>query len=411
MIQKPEFPFSSSDHHPVRIAFSNLEGKIWPAGVYYLRNLLMALHSLSKGLRPETDLLIPSNAESVDFEGLKTYVDHLLVTPAAVPDQSTILKRLMKRALKWVKISQESEVLLSSYLRHQGVDCIFSKGEYGPQFRVPLLSWIPDFQHLRMPEMFSNEEIIKRNRLFSQVATNATRVILSSEDALHDFETYYPQSVYKARVLPFVANIPVNTFDMKSDWVNKYYCLPEKFFYLPNQFWKHKNHGVVVQALAIIKSQYPEIVVVCSGATSELRHPLYFAELLATISHLGLRDNFIILGFIPREHIFHLMRQSIAVLQPSLFEGWSTSVEEVKSLGKSLVISDIAVHREQDPPSAVYFDPNEPNDLASSLIEVFKTHASGPNIDMEALAREQLQRRTSDFGGRFIEIVNEVLSE
>ncbi len=42
-----------------------------------------------------------------------------------------------------------------------------------------------------------------------------------------------------------------------------------------------------------------------------------------------------------------LLRGAAAVLQPSRFEGWSTIIEDAKSLGKPIVASDIAVHREQ----------------------------------------------------------------
>ena len=62
---------------------------------------------------------------------------------------------------------------------------------------------------------------------------------------------------------------------------------------------------------------------------------------------------------LPRAHVFRLMRQSLAVLQPSLFEGWSTSVEEAKSVGKRMILLDIPVHREQDPPRALFFDPRD----------------------------------------------------
>ncbi len=42
-----------------------------------------------------------------------------------------------------------------------------------------------------------------------------------------------------------------------------------------------------------------------------------------------------------------LLAHAVAVINPSRFEGWSSSVEEAKALGKPLIVSDIPVHREQ----------------------------------------------------------------
>jgi len=73
--------------------------------------------------------------------------------------------------------------------------------------------------------------------------------------------------------------------------------------------------------------------VVCTGKFFDRRDPAPTAKLLATISRPGLREQFFLLGLVPHDDVYGLMRQSIAVINPSLFEGWSTSVEEAKSLG------------------------------------------------------------------------------
>jgi len=40
-----------------------------------------------------------------------------------------------------------------------------------------------------------------------------------------------------------------------------------------------------------------------------------------------------------------LMVRSQAMILPSLYEGWSTALEEAKALGKDCLVSDIQVHR------------------------------------------------------------------
>ena len=50
---------------------------------------------------------------------------------------------------------------------------------------------------------------------------------------------------------------------------------------------------------------------------------------------------------IPKNDVSKLIYKSKAVINPSLFEGWNTSVEEAQNTKKKIILSDIAVHREQ----------------------------------------------------------------
>jgi len=70
---------------------------------------------------------------------------------------------------------------------------------------------------------------------------------------------------------------------------------------------------------------------------------------------------------VPREHVLLLIRQSIGVLGPSLFEGWGFGVDEARSVGKRLLISDIPAHREQNPPEAIFFNPQDPGRSGSEI--------------------------------------------
>ena len=115
------------------------------------------------------------------------------------------------------------------------------------------------------------------------------------------------------------------------------YGLPRKYFYLPNQFWRHKNHQVVVDALTILKKRGVDVVVAASGSAEDPREPDYFDGLMRKSRDRGLEMNFRYLGMIPLEHVYALLRSSTALINPSCFEGWSTTVEEAKSFGVPMI--------------------------------------------------------------------------
>ena len=82
-------------------------------------------------------------------------------------------------------------------------------------------------------------------------------------------------------------------------------------------------------------------------------------------------DNIIILGKVSYSVVRQHLIDSICVINPSVFEGWSTTVEEAKAFGKIVVLSNIPVHFEQNPNFSFYFDPSDAEELSSILLRLW----------------------------------------
>ena len=161
----------------------------------------------------------------------------------------------------------------------------------------------------------------------------------------------------------------------------------------------------MVESLKLLKEKGEDVYVVCTGNTNDYRDPSYFGRLKNKISEFGLEDRFIILGLIPFSHLFAFMRQSVALLNPSLFEGWSTTIEEAKSLGKRVLVSNLPVHIEQNAPKAIYFNPFSAEDLASKMFICWREYKSEPDLDLEREARDMIASRMKIFGEKFVKII------
>jgi len=390
--------------NPYRIAFFiDLDG-LWTSGLSYYENLLRALRIVASPSKFKLVGLFPQHDPV--YETLFKYLDEVHVLPTPSFFNKTVEKAFSRLAFRYRSLLP-FEAGLSKQSRLAKADILFLRGNPAPNFRIPTLRWFPDFQYLHYPEFFLATEVAALENTIIGMAKQASRVILSSEDAKRDFARVAQEYIDKARILSFVSFVDESNYTLNPLQVSDEYHLPEKFFYLPNQFWKHKNHSLVVEALTLARRQNPDITVVCTGMLSDYRNPRYSSELMAEVSRSGNRNYFIFLGLVPREHLYALMRQSLAVIQPSLFEGWSTIVEEVKSLGKPILLSDLPVHREQNPPRAIYFSPFDPHQLAEALCHAYKSNAPGPNMDLEMQARQDLTKRLRDFGDQFLDIVIE----
>ncbi len=250
------------------------------------------------------------------------------------------------------------------------VDVVFEAATfYGWRFPLPVIAWIPDFQHRHLPSLFDRKGYWKREAGFRAQIMSGRKIMLSSEDARKDCERFYPSSKKRTSVVPFSVS-PHPTFLAQDPvQVAREYGLPEHFFYMPNQFWKHKNHTLVIEALSILKREGRDVIVVATGKPEDPRHPNYYETLNSLVISRALGKNFRSLGMVPRKHVSALMRACVALINPSLFEGWSTTVEEAKSLGVPMLLSDLPVHREQAEHCAGFFSVDSAEQLAALMAE------------------------------------------
>jgi glycosyltransferase involved in cell wall biosynthesis len=185
------------------------------------------------------------------------------------------------------------------------------------------------------------------------------------------------------------------------------YHLPEKFFMVCNQFWQHKNHLRVLESLSSLRKRGVEIHIVMTGHLHDYRRPQFQDEILQAIHRQGIHANVFLLGRIPKRDYFRLMRAAVAVLQPSLFEGWSSVVEDARAMGKTIVLSDIPVHREQNPPGAYYFNPHSSSELADVMHSVRERIAPGPDLEAESAAKKNSRKEIREFAETFCRIAVE----
>ena len=237
-----------------------------------------------------------------------------------------------------------------AYLRGTKLDAVLPMLSVPPRPRLPgTVGWITDFQHRAMPEFFSPQECATRERSYARLVRRSAVVLLSSQAMAADFARYYPSHSHKARVLPFPSPLAFSTVGRDATSAPLTYNLPARYALVANQFWQHKNHELVVEAVARAKGAGVEIPVVMTGLPSDYRDSANrtVSRVLQRIAKAGLGGQVIVLGQVPYEDLVELMNCAEVIIQPSRYEGWSTSVEDAKALGIPLLCSDIPVHREQ----------------------------------------------------------------
>ena len=237
-------------------------------------------------------------------------------------------------------------------------------------------------------------------------------VIVSSESAREDFETFLPLYTEKVRVLPFPSILWAAPLTDDPQRVVLNYHLPAKYGFVANQFWRHKNHSVLPDALSILKRQGVELSLVLTGLPTDYRDAQNqnLSEFFQACARLGVGNQVHFLGHLPYWDMISLMRCAAVVIQPSRFEGWNTSVEDAKALGRPLLCSNIPVHRNQVPEALGFFEATSSEELAHLLSESFPDLDPGPSPLSEASALAQSEARAIEFGRSLLSIAQEAYS-
>ena len=270
------------------------------------------------------------------------------------------------------------------------------------------MAWIPDFQHRHLKHLFDLKAYWKREIGFRAQTLSGRQVMLSSEDARLDCERFYPTTRGRTHVVRFAvpAANAVDVFAARA--VADGYGLPAEFFFLPNQFWKHKNHECVIQALLSLKTKGCEMVVAVSGKQADPRDSQHFPRLQRLIEEHDLGRNFRLLGLIPHSHIPALLRSCSALINPSTFEGWSTTVEEAKAMGTPMILSSLRVHREQCE-QAIFFDPYSPDQLAE-IMKSFLPATAVSRLSMCETAIQNSKVSTRTFAHEFVCLLEQAVA-
>jgi glycosyltransferase involved in cell wall biosynthesis len=273
-----------------------------------------------------------------------------------------------------------------------------------------MLGWIPDFQHRLLPEFFSAAAIAERDSAFGRICHHSTLIIVSSDASRADLADFRPAAADRARVLHFVASPPASETLPSSEVLRERYDLPDVYLHLPNQFWAHKNHALVVEALGVLRERGGAPTVIATGDTRDPRRPDHYDSLRSRAEKLGIGDRFRALGLVPYEDMAALMRDSAAVLNPSRCEGWSTSVEEAKSMGKRVLLSDLAVHLEQAPERGIYFGPDDAEALAKAIATVIAEMDPVAERASQEAAAAALPRRRLEYARSYERVVREAVA-
>lgn len=326
----------------------------WIGGLYYIKNIAFVL-SQSQQICEKYNIFVLVYKENKEvFSGLPNNIK-IVKIPKVLKEFEKFCRVLFCKVNN-IKYMFPCSTKLSNFLAIQGI------------------SWIPDFQHNQLPEFYDDFEREKRIEENKRILHINYPLVLSSEDCKNDLERFYKTQKENVHVVHFVSYIEPEMVMYinrnENQILKKFNLLDKKYIYIGNQFWQHKNHIVVLEAAKQLlqKKGNQDLYFVFTGKMNDSRMPEYSNKILQYFNDVALSGHLLNCGFIDRIEQLTIMKKANFIIQPSLFEGWGTVLEDAKVLDKTVLLSDIPIHREQKTEKCIMFNPYDSGQLVK-LIE------------------------------------------
>ena len=327
----------------------------WGGGIEYILNLIICLNRANE-LSGETCIRVTAIGDDKDYPEITSGIK-------SINPDIEILRKSGRVRMKTLLNSIKADVcfpVFNSYYR----DC-----------NIPQIHYIGDLQEEYMKSFFSFDDILQRRKTNSFLFGVTKHILVSSETVKRDIEKFYGFPRLNCHVLPCLP-LSNKSFWDTSDHDIKKYSLPEDYYLVSNQFWKHKDHFTVFRAVDhIVNTLHRKVNIVCTGLMEDSRDPCYIESLKDFIKEKKLREYIWLLGYISRGDQLEIMKNSDGVIQPTLFEGGAGgfSAQEAISFGRRVILSDIEINKELEGFDRVYyFEHGDYVDLANRIIELKK---------------------------------------
>ena len=243
---------------------------------------------------------------------------------------------------------------------------LLNKIDYGISF------W--DMAHLdypMFPESKNNFHSIEaREYIFKTLADKSSYIITDSMENKTNFSKRYNTNKNKIHLIysepSFQILNNISDANYENNILKKLNIEIEKFIFYPAQYWSHKNHVYILEALSYLKNEHNKIItaIFCGSNKNNLEY------LQTTAKNLNNFENIKFLDFLSEQEIYSLYKNCLAIAVPTYFGPTNHLPIEGFYFEKPVLYSNIWADTEQVKDAVIPIDLKNPKDLAEKLMKL-----------------------------------------
>jgi len=278
------------------------------------------------------------------------------------------------------------------------------------QIPVPALVSIHDLMHRyekRFPESVSGWEYLNRERTYTNICRWAKGVLVDSELGRQQVIECYGMPAERIHILPYIAPRYMQSGKIQPDFDLRY-RLPAKFIFYPARFWTHKNHMSLINAMARLKKQLPDLKLVLAGAKTNAYDT--YDSVMKLVRELNMVDDVIFLGYVPDEDMPHIYRRARALVMPTYYGPTNIPPLEAFAVGCPVAISGIYGMPEQMGDAALLFNPDSVDEISDCIFRLWTDDRLCSEL-AEKGKKRSLDWGVKQFNERLREIISRIVGE
>ena len=191
---------------------------------------------------------------------------------------------------------------------------------------------IHDLQYLYYPEYFTRAKLTYLKTMVPRSAEVARLVLTPSE---YTRRTVIERLNIDPSIVVVVPHgISPRTLKAPGEARSRY-GITGRFFLYPAITYPHKNHLVLIDAFAKVLDDFPETMLVLTGAKGSME-----VRIAKEVAKLGIHDRVLRLGYIPSPDLDALYNEAVALTFPSRFEGFGAPVLEAMARRCPVIAAD-----------------------------------------------------------------------
>lgn len=262
-------------------------------------------------------------------------------------------------------------IILPFITASAATDILFSPAFVSPIWGgKSLVATICDMYYRVIPEMTEPFQRKFWKIMIPVTGYRCDRIITISANSKSDIETYIPAARGKTVSIPLASRFPIN--DHANHSKNS-----QPFVLMVANLTPNKNCAVVVQAMALLRQKGLDISFVHAGKD-------HVGLLEQSVAEFGAQSFVTSRGKVCDEELVELYQSCLAVVVPSLYEGFGMPAVEAQAMGAPLICSDRAALPEAAGQGALYFNPDDANALADRIEATLALSAKGRQNIIEA---------------------------
>jgi len=279
--------------------------------------------------------------------------------------------------------------VVQSWVAEKKIDFVWFLSPYFEPVDVPFATTVWDLGHREMPyfpEMsLSGWTFDQREGYYSHVLPRASLVVIGNHVGARTVNEFYRVRLENICEIPLPVNAtPLQAVTRDPSLLQPYGLTPGEYLFYPAQFWPHKNHITLIDALATLHAAGAQMKLIFTGSDKGNRQ--YVEDYVAS---RGLKDSVVFAGFVEAPVLHQLYLNAYAMTFASVLGPDNLPPLEAMALGCPVVCADFNGAREQMGDAALFFEGLDANDAVAKVAVL-----SDPSLRAKLVANGQALVKT-----------------